>query len=159
MNKNVNKGVNKELLKELVEKYKNESGSLIPILQEIQESFGYLPEEALIFVSDEMDIPLGRIWGVVTFYGQFYLSPRGRNIIKLCQGTACHVRGARRLLEKVEKVLGIKKGETTPDLEFTLETVRCLGTCFLAPVIMINHDYFGRMTPDKVEDILQQYTS
>lgn len=159
MNKNVNKGVNKGLLKELVEKYKNESGALIPILQEIQESFGYLPEEALIFVSDEMDIPLGRIWGVVTFYGQFYLSPRGRNIIRLCRGTACHVRGARRLLEKVEKVLGVKRGETTPDFEFTLETVRCLGTCFLAPVIMINHDYFGRVTPDKVENILQQYTS
>lgn len=159
MNKNVNKVVNKELLKELVEKYKNESGPLIPILQEIQENFGYLPEEALIFVSDEMDIPLGRIWGVVTFYSQFYLSPRGRNIIRLCQGTACHVRGARRLLEKVEKVLGVKRGETTPDFEFTLETVRCLGTCFLAPVIMINHDYFGRMTPDKVKNILQQYSS
>ncbi len=157
MNKNVNKGVNKELLKELVEKYKNESGALIPILQEIQESFGYLPEETLIFVSDEMDIPLGRIWGVVTFYSQFYLSPRGRNIIRLCRGTACHVRGGKRLLEKVERVLGIKRGETTPDFEFTLETVRCLGTCFLAPVIMINHDYFGRVTPGKVENILQQY--
>ena len=152
------KKMNKEVLEESVEKYKNEPGALIPILQEIQERFGYLPEEALIFVSDEMDIPLGRIWGVVTFYSQFYLTPRGRNIIRLCQGTACHVRGARRLLEKVERVLGIKRGETTPDLEFTLETVRCLGTCFLAPVIMINHDYFGRMTPDKVENVLQQHS-
>ena len=153
------KKMNKEVLEESVEKYKNEPGALIPILQEIQERFGYLPEEALIFVSDEMDIPLGKIYGVVTFYSQFYLTPRGRNIIRLCQGTACHVRGARRLLQKVEKVLGIKTGETTPDLEFTLETVRCLGTCFLAPVIMINHDYFGRMTPDKVENIVQQYSS
>ena len=157
MNKNVNKGVNKELLKELVEKYKNESGSLIPILQEIQESFGYLPEEALIFVSDEMDIPLGRIWGVVTFYGQFYLSPRGRNIIRLCRGTACHVRGAKFVLRSVEQALGIKEGETSDDFKFSLETVACLGACAMGPVMVVNLTYFGKMSPKKVKTILGQY--
>jgi len=157
MNKNVNKGVNKELLKELVEKYKNESGSLIPILQEIQESFGYLPEESLIFVSDEMDIPLGRIWGVVTFYGQFYLSPRGRNIIKVCHGTACHIGAAEKISDVLHQELGVDEGDTTEDGKFTVERVACLGCCSLAPCVMISEKTYGRLTPQKIKKIIKEY--
>ena len=141
----------------ILKKYKNEAGSLIAILQEAQEVYGYLPEEVLIYISEQSKIPLSKIYGIVTFYAQFSLIPRGRNTIKICQGTACHVKGVKRVLTRLEEVLGIKAGQTSSDLKFTLETVRCLGTCFLAPVIMINHDYFGKLTPDKVGSILGQY--
>jgi len=141
----------------ILKKYKNEAGSLIAILQEAQEVYGYLPEEVLIYISEQSKIPLSKIYGIVTFYAQFSLIPRGRNTIKICQGTACHVKGVKRVLARLEEVLGIKADQSTPDLKFTLEIVRCLGTCFLAPVIMINHDYFGKLTPDKVDNILEQY--
>jgi len=100
---------------------------------------------------------LSKIYGIVTFYAQFSLVPRGRNTIKICQGTACHVKGGKRVLSKLERVLGIKAGQTSSDLKFTLEIVRCLGTCFLAPVMMINRDYFGKLTPERVSSILGQY--
>ena len=141
----------------VLERYKGERGALIPILQEVQEELGYLPEEALSLVSERLNIPLSRVYGVVTFYAQFYLEPRGRNTIKLCLGTACHVKGAPRVLKRLEELLGIKEGETTEDLKFTLETVRCLGTCFLAPVMMINQNYYGKLTPQRVEKILKEY--
>lgn len=157
MAKRRSRKIKEELLRELVEKYKDEPGALIPIFQEIQENFGYLPEEALIFVSEEMDIPLSRIYGVVTFYSQFYLTPRGRNTIRLCRGTACHVRGAKFVLRRVEEALGIKEGETTDDFEFSLETVACLGACAMGPVMVVNLTYFGKMSPKKVETILKQY--
>ncbi|MCK4617859.1 NAD(P)H-dependent oxidoreductase subunit E, partial [Candidatus Aerophobetes bacterium] len=130
---------------------------LIPILQEVQGTYGYLPEEILTYVSERSKVPLSKIYGIVTFYAQFSLVPRGRNTIKICLGTACHVKGAKRVLAKLEEALGIKVGGTSSDSKFTLEIVRCLGTCFLAPVMMINRDYFGKLTPDKVGKILEQY--
>lgn len=131
--------------------------NLIGALQEIQERLGYLPRAALEGVSQRSRIPLSRIYGVVTFYAQFYTEPRGRHTILCCRGTACHVRGAARVLDAVKEQLGIDEGESTPDLMFYLETVACLGTCFLAPVMMIDSEYFGNLTPSKVETILRQY--
>jgi len=142
---------------EIIDRYEGERGSLIPILQDIQDVFGYLPKEALERVSRRLKIPMSRVFGVVTFYSQFYLQPRGRHTIKLCMGTACHVRGAPRVLQRIKEVLGIDEGETTPDLKFTLEIVRCLGTCFLAPVMMIDNNYYGKLTPQRVERILKEY--
>ena len=131
--------------------------NLIGALQEIQERFGYLPRAALEGISRRAHIPLSRIYGVVTFYAQFYTEPRGRHTVLCCRGTACHVRGAARVLDAVKEQLGIDEGESTSDLMFYLETVACLGTCFLAPVMMIDSEYFGNLTPRKVEAILHQY--
>ncbi len=147
----------KEKIEAVLEKHQDEPGPLISILQEVQNIFGYLPEDALSYISQKLKISKSRIWGIVTFYTQFYLEPRGKNTIRVCIGTACHVKGAKKVLERLQKILGIKPGETTQDLKFSLETVRCLGTCFLAPVVMINNDYFGKLTPDRVEKILNQY--
>jgi len=149
--------LNEAKIDKILEKYENEAGSLIPILQEVQETCGYLPEGILTYVSERSKVPLSKIYGIVTFYAQFSLVPRGRNTIKICLGTACHVKGAKRVLAKLEEALGIKVGGTSSDSKFTLEIVRCLGTCFLAPVMMINRDYFGKLTPDKVGKILEQY--
>ena len=156
MNKNVDKGVNKKLLKELVQKYTNQSGALIPILQGIQESFGYLPEEALIYVSDEMGIPLGKIYGVVTFYSQFYLTPIGKNMVKVCHGTACHIGGAEKISEALYQELGVDEGDTTEDGGFTVERVACLGCCSLAPCVIINEKTHGRLTSRKIKKIIKQ---
>lgn len=131
--------------------------NLIGVLQETQEKFGYLPRAALEAISRRSRIPLSRIYGVITFYAQFYTEPRGRHTILCCRGTACHVKGAPRVLDAVEQELGIEEGESTPDLMFYLETVACLGTCFLAPVMMIDNEYFGDLTPSKVARILQSY--
>jgi NADH-quinone oxidoreductase subunit E len=131
--------------------------NLIGALQEIQGRFGYLPPPVLEAMSRRSGIPLSRIYGVVTFYAQFYTEPRGRHTILCCRGTACHVKGAGRVLEAVERELDIEEGESTPDLMFYLETVACLGTCFLAPVMMIDNEYYGMMTPQKVAAILQNF--
>ena len=133
------------------------SDSLIPILQEIQESLGYLPEEALVFVSEEVGIPLGKIYGVVTFYSQFYLSPRGKNIIRVCHGTACHIGGAERISEAVSEELGVGEGATTEDGEFTVERVACLGCCSLAPCLMVNDETHARLSPRKIKRIVKKY--
>ncbi len=149
--------LNEAKIDKILEKYEREAGGLIPILQEVQETCGYLPEGILTYVSERSRVPLSKIYGIVTFYAQFSLVPRGRNTIKICLGTACHVKGVKRVLAKLEEALGIKVGGTSSDSKFTLEIVRCLGTCFLAPVMMINRDYFGKLTPDKVGKILEQY--
>lgn len=147
----------KEKIDRVLKKYQDDAGPLISILQEIQNIFGYLPREILSYICEKLNVSESNIWGIVTFYTQFYLEPRGKNTIRVCLGTACHVRGARRVLDKLQEVLKINPGESTPDLKFSLETVRCLGTCFLAPVIMVNSDYFGKMTPSKAEQVLSQY--
>lgn len=131
--------------------------NLISLLQQVQDRFGYLPPAALQEISRRTRIPLSRVYGVVSFYAQFYTEPRGRHTIRCCRGTACHVKGAGRVLDAVQRTLGIQEGETTPDLQFYLETVACLGTCFLAPVMMIDNQYFGRLTPQRVESILRSY--
>lgn len=131
--------------------------NLIAVLQDVQEEFGYLPRPALVEVSRRIRIPLSRIYGVVTFYSQFYTEPRGRHTVRCCRGTACHVKGSSAVLNTIKRVLGINEGETTPDLQFYLETVACLGTCFLAPAIMIDDQYYGKLTPQRVETILRTH--
>lgn len=133
------------------------ASNLIGVLQETQERFGYLPPNALEAISRRMKIPLSRIWGVVTFYAQFYTEPRGRHTIRCCRGTACHVKGAGKVLEAVQCTLGITEGGTTDDMMFYLETVACLGTCFLAPVMMIDNEYFGNLNARKAEAILRAF--
>ncbi len=147
-----------EQLAVLLDKYRGTKGSVIPVLQQAQEIFGYLPREVLIKISKEIGVPVSQIYGVVTFYAQFHLEPRGQNIIRSCQGTACHVRGAKAVLVAIREKLGLKEGQvTTPDLKFTLETVACIGACGLAPVFMVNDDTHGRLTPESVGPIMDKY--
>ena len=134
-----------------------ESNDLIPILQQIQNEYGYLPREVLAEMSKRTGIPASRIYGVTTFYEQFYLEPRGKHTIKCCRGTACHVRGAPDVIDAIGKELNIEAGETTEDMEFTFETVACLGVCALAPVIVIDGTYHGQMTPSGVRKVLADF--
>ena len=133
-------------------------GELIPILQKIQEAYGYLPPSVMMAASSRTGIAASRIYGVATFYEQFHLEPHGRHTIKCCRGTACHVRGGRNIIRAISRTLGVEEGETTEDMRFTFETVACLGTCFLGPVMMVNNDYYGHMTSNKVKDILERYS-
>jgi len=146
-----------EQLEAVFTQYKNKKGTLIPVLQAAQSIYGYLPKEVLQKIAKELNMPFSRVFGVVTFYAQFHLKPRGRNIIRVCLGTACHVRGGAKIFDKVQKELGINDNETTADLRYTLESVACLGACGLAPVMMVNDDTHGRLTPDIVPKIVQQY--
>lgn len=141
----------------IVEPYRGKKEMVIPVLQKVQEHFGYLPRSAMEQVSLRMRIPLSRLYGVATFYAQFKMKPRGRYIIRVCKGTACHIQGSPKIAEKIEETLGIQSGETTEDLRFTLEEVACIGACALAPVIMVNDDPHGRLTPDKIKGILDSY--
>lgn len=143
-------------LDEVFEKYKTKKGALIPILQDAQDIYGFLPEVVLEKIAENQKMKRSEVLGVVTFYSQFHLKPRGRQIIRCCQGTACHVKGGKKIIEKFEEILNIKVGETTEDLEFTLETVACVGACSLAPVVMINEDTYGRLTPDKIAKIIKE---
>jgi len=142
----------------ILQKYTNQAGALIPVLQEVQSVYGYLPEEALKRVGQTLRVPMSRIYGVVTFYAQFYLTPRGQHTIKCCQGTACHVRGGKGVLEALERELKVAPGQTTDDLKFSLETVACVGTCFLAPVMMIGEDYYGKLTPNTAVKAVRKYS-
>lgn len=144
-------------LQEVFEKYRNFKGALIPLLQEAQEIFGYLPGDVMKKISQEIGVPFSKTFGVATFYSQFHLKPRGRNIIRMCQGTACHVRGAGKVFDAVSTDLGVGRNESTEDLRYTLETVACLGACGLAPVMMVNDDTHGRLTPDKAVAIVKKY--
>jgi len=132
--------------------------SLVPILQQVQKAYGHLPRAILMEVSERTGIPASRIFGVATFYEQFHLEPHGRHIVRCCRGTACHVRGGPGIAEAIRHTLGIEPGETTEDMCFTFETVACLGTCFLAPVIMVNNDYYGNLSSRKIKKILEKYT-
>ena len=144
-------------LEKSIHRYQKEKGALIPVLQEAQSIYGWLPEEAIRMVSESLDIPVSKIYGVVTFYSQFYLKPRGKHCIKSCQGTACHVRGGKNVLQSLEHHLGVEAGGTTADLKYSLDTVACLGTCFLAPVVMVDTDYFGSVMPKEVPKLLKKY--
>lgn len=143
--------------RDIVAPWKEKKGGLIPVLQATQEAFGYLPADAVETISEEMLIPLAEIYGVATFYAQFHLKPRGRHIIRVCRGTACHVRGSLKILEKVKELLHVEENGTTEDLRFTLEPVACIGACGLAPVIMVNDETFGRLTVEMVEGILDKF--
>ena len=133
------------------------ASNLIAVLQGIQNRFGYLPAFGLREVSRRTKIPLSRVYGVVSFYAQFYTEPRGKHTVRCCRGTACHVKGSSRVIVTVERALGIGEGETTPDMMFYFETVACLGTCFLAPAMMIDDLYYGKLTPQRVESVLRSY--
>jgi len=146
-------------LQEVIEKYKNTKGALIPVLHEAQEIYGYLPLSVQKTISEGLDIPLTEIYGVVTFYTQFSLQPKGRYKIQVCMGTACYVKGSSHILDKLQEKLGIHVGDCTEDGKFSLEACRCIGACGLAPVIMINDDVYGRLTPDDIEGILDKYKS
>ncbi len=140
----------------IIDEYDGEQSSLVMILQDIQEELNYLPKPALYRVSEKLELPLSRVHTVATFYSSFSLKERGKHIIKICDGTACHLRGAPCLCDEIEKVLDIAEGETSKDMEFTLEVVACLGACALAPVITIDNEYEGKMTAERIRESLEQ---
>ena len=139
-----------ENLDNILSNYRGDSFDLIPILQDVQHKFGYLPEPEMKQVAKYVGLPESRIYAVATFYEQFKFTPQGKNIITVCRGTACHVRGAKRILEEYEEQLHISEGETTEDQEYTLGTAACIGCCALAPCVMINDDVEAKLTPDKI---------
>lgn len=139
----------------IMESYKGDRDELIPLLQEVQQKVGYLPEQSMRIIADFLNIPESTVFGVATFYAFFKLVPTGKNVVRVCRGTACHVRGGARILREVQKQLGISPGESTPDLEYYLETVACIGACALAPTMMMNEDTHGQMSPKKVAEIFK----
>ncbi len=141
--------MNPETLDAILDRYDRNPAQLIPILQDVQRAVNYLPREALEGISEKLDIPLVRIYAVATFYKAFSLKPRGKHIIQVCMGTACHVRGGARILDKMVRDLGVGPGETTKDMNFTLETVNCLGACALGPIVVVDGEYHGQMNPPK----------
>ncbi len=146
-----------EQLRKIVEELKDQPGSLMPIMQKAQEIYGYLPIEVQTMISEWTGIPMEKIYGVATFYAQFALAPKGEYRISVCLGTACYVKGSQAVYDKISEVLGIGEGECTADGKFSLDSCRCVGACGLAPVMMINDDVYGRLTPDQVPAILQKY--
>jgi len=149
--------VKTEELKAFIAEHKDMPGALMPIMQHAQESFGYLSLENQILIADSLGIPVTEVYGVATFYSQFSLVPKGDNIISVCQGTACYVKGGAQVLAKVEEILKITSNETTEDGLFTIQDTRCLGCCGLAPVMTINEDVYGKVTPDMIPGILNKY--
>lgn len=146
-----------EALLKVIADLKDEKGAMMPILQKAQDIYGYLPVEVQTIISNEMDVPLEKIYGVVTFYSQFTLNPKGRNQISVCLGTACYVKGAGDIYNAVMEKIGIVGGECTADGRYSLDACRCVGACGLAPVMMVNGDVYGRLTLDDLDDILAKY--
>jgi NADH-quinone oxidoreductase subunit E len=146
----------KNKVTEIVQKYNSDKGFLVPILQDVQKEYNYLPREALNALSTVLSLPISRIYEVATFYKAFSLTPRGRHQLSLCLGTACHVRGATLLQDNIERTLDIKAGQTSDDLEFTFETVNCLGACALGPILVVDEEYKGHMTLSKANKILKK---
>ena len=144
------------LLKVIAE-YRDDKGALMPILQEAQDIYGYLPIEVQTLISDELNVPLEKIYGIVTFYSQFSLNPKGKYKVSVCLGTACYVKGSGDIFNKLEDILGIKDGECTPDGKFSLESCRCIGACGLAPVLTVNEDVYGKLTLDDLDGIISKY--
>ena len=146
----------KELL-EVIAAYKGQAGATIPVLHKAQEIYGYLPIEVQTMIAEGLDVPLAEVYGIVTFYAQFSLNPKGKYKIGVCLGTACYVKGSGDILEKIKSILGIDVDECTPDGKFSIEATRCIGACGLAPVITVNEDVYGRLVVDDVEDIIKKY--
>ncbi len=142
----------------ILARHKCDPGMLVAILQDVQAEHNYLPREALERVSKGLDVPLSQVYSVATFFKALSLKPRGRHLINICLGTACHVRGAVKVLEAIERELDIKSGETTEDLDFTLETVNCVGACALGPVVIVDGEYHGQMNTEKVKGVLKDYS-
>ena len=145
-------------LNEIIAKYKGKPGGLIPVLEEAQVALEYLPISVQKKIAEGLNLPLSRVYGVVTFYSFFTMTPRGKHTVRICLGTACYVRGGKALADTLKKEFGIEEGETTPDRMFTLESVRCLGACGLGPVIVVDENVHGRVKPAKVKEVLSQYT-
>lgn len=146
-----------EQLMKAINSHKGQAGALIPVLHEAQNIYGYLPIEVQKIISDELDVPMAEIYGVVTFYTQFTTNPKGKYNIAVCLGTACYVKGSGLILDKIKEKLGIDVGECTPDGKYSIEATRCIGACGLAPVLTVNEDVYGRLTVDDVEGILEKY--
>ena len=144
-------------LADIIKKRRDETWALIPLLQEVQETFGYIPQESIEPIAEALNLFPSQVQGVISFYAGLSLKPKGKYVIRVCRGTACHVKGGRSILRLMKKELGLNEGETSPDYQFTFETVACLGTCFLAPAMMVNSAYFGKLSPPKVTTILSQY--
>lgn len=141
--------------KRIVDKYKSDREAVLDILQDVQEEFGYVPKESVFYIASVCSVNLSRLFGILTFYAQFYLHPRGKNILKVCCGTACHVKGAERNLVRIEEKLNIKEGETSADNMYTLEKIACMGACGLAPVVTLNKDVYGHVTSEKIDKIIK----
>ncbi len=148
----------KQKVSKVLEKYGNDKSALIDVLHDTQSEIGYLPRKALEEIGAGLGVPLSKVYSVATFFKAFSLTPRGRHLINVCMGTACHVRGSDKVLAEMEKELGIKTGGNTADLKFTLETVNCVGACALGPMVIIGEDYHGEMTPEKVSEVLKNYS-
>lgn len=148
---------NAEKVEGLIESYVDKKEQLISLLQDVQAEFNYIPKDVLVRISQKLDIPLSQVFSVATFFQAFSLKPRGRHTITVCLGTACHVRGGQRLVDKIERDYGLKPGETTEDERFTLETANCLGCCALGPVVVIDGKYEGQVNPEKLDKILKKY--
>lgn len=146
-----------EQLQTVFASFRGEKNELIPVLQDVQEELGYLPEEAMKAVARFVRVPESKVFGVATFYARFHLKPRGRHIVRLCCGTACHVRGAKKVADKVKDVLKVGVGETTEDKKYTYEEVACIGACGLAPVMTIDEKTFGKLDPDKTKNIIESF--
>jgi len=149
--------INWDEINTIIEKYKEQLWGLIPLLQEIQESLGYIPPESIEPIATALNIFPSQVQGVITFYTGFSLTPKGKYVLRICCGTACHVKGGRSVLKLVKQDLGLSEGETSPDYQFTLESAACLGACALAPTMMVNRDYYGKLSPPKVSSILNYY--
>lgn len=147
----------KQKLTSILNSYERDPGMLVAILQDIQAEYNYLPKETLTHISQGLDVPLTQVYSVATFFKAFSLKPRGLHIINICLGTACHVRGAGRVLDEIGRQLDIKAGETTEDFRFTMETVNCVGACALGPIVVIDGKYSGQMKTDKVKALLESY--
>jgi NADH-quinone oxidoreductase subunit E len=141
----------------ILDKYARDRGQLVPILQDIQQEENYLPKEVLVQVGQGLGISLSQVYSVVTFFKAFSLKPRGRHLVNVCMGTACHVRGAERVVEKIERDIGIESGDSTDDGRFSLETVNCVGACALGPIVVVDGDYAGQMRTDMVAKLLKKY--
>lgn len=144
-------------LREIIENHKNDPGAIMPVLQEAQEVYGYLPIEVQTLIAEGLGVPLEEVYGVSTFYSQFSLTPKGQNNISVCLGTACYVKGAGKIIEKITENLGIEPEECTADGKFSLTACRCIGACGLAPVMTINDEVYGRLVPEDIDGILAKY--
>ena len=146
-----------EKFSEIIEAHKQQKWGLIPLLQKVQESIGYIPPESIEAIAEALDLYPSQVQGVVTFYAGFSTEPRGKCVLKVCRGTACHVKGGKSILRVIQKDLDLEEGETSPDYQFTLETAACLGACFLAPAMMVDREYYGKLNPTKVTSVLGEY--
>ena len=144
-------------LEDIINKHTGEKWALIPLLQDVQDIFGYIPEESIEPIAEALNLFPSQVQGVISFYAGLSLKPKGKYVIRICRGTACHVKGGRSILRFMKKEVELDEGETSPDYQFTLETVACLGACFLAPAMMVNRAYFGKLSPPKVTSILAEY--